>query len=182
MNRSDEMDANPATVGAREQNANGPVYQKFVDLFYKVPLMVYAPGRINLVGDHTDYHQGIVLPFTIDRGIQFAVQKAKAKTLIYSTNYKQHLAIDFDNLNPVDGDEWNNYLIGVLNRLKQKGHKLKPFTGVFGGDLPIGVGLGSSTALACSFVMALDTLYFSSTFHDWKLFRSRNGPNVTSSA
>ncbi len=157
--RDDSAELNLIASALREQLVNGEVYQKFVDLFYKVPLMVHIPGCINLGGDHTDYHQGVVLPLTIDREIQFAIQKGRGKTLVYSTHYKQYLAIDFENLNPVDGDEWNNYFIGVVNRLKQKGHKLKPFTCVFGGDLPIGVGLASSAALTCGFVMALDAIF-----------------------
>lgn len=135
------------------------VHNKFIDLFNSDPLMVYAPGRINLIGEHTDYNDGFVMPAAIDKGIQFAIGASKGESLIYSIKYKQFLSIDLKNIRPVKKPDWHNYLLGVLHQLQARGHKIKPFNCVFEGDLPTGAGLSSSAAMECGFTMALDTLF-----------------------
>lgn len=135
------------------------VYNKFIELFHTQPLMVCAPGRINLIGEHTDYNDGFVMPAAIDKGVQFAIGNSGNETLIYSIKYKQFLSVDLKNINAVKKPEWHNYLLGVLYQLQARGHKLKPFFCVFEGDLPTGAGLSSSAAMECGFTLALNKLF-----------------------
>jgi galactokinase len=138
---------------------NHRVRNKFIELFQRNPLIVHAPGRINLIGEHTDYNNGFVMPAAIDKGIQFAISTSSSETLIYSLNYKQFLSIDLNNIQPSSMEQWHNYLLGVIFRLKETGHVIKPFFCVFEGDLPSGAGLSSSAAMECGFVMALNSVF-----------------------
>jgi galactokinase len=159
------------SISARMQNlelntrqtsimADAEVKRKFTELFERKPLVVFAPGRINLIGEHTDYNNGFVMPVAINRGVQFAINKSNnANSLIYSMKYKEYLSIDHSKVRKQDNGSWQNYLLGVLHRLQSKGHVIKPFNCVFEGDLPMGAGLSSSAAMECGFVVALNSLF-----------------------
>jgi galactokinase len=154
-----KISSNTNTSSESEVNVNDDVVIKYKELFSKKPMVVRAPGRINLIGEHTDYNNGFVMAAAIDKGIQFAIGSSIGETLIYSLKYKQYLAIDMDRLAPVKAPDWHNYLLGILSRLKELGYELKPFNCVFEGDLPTGAGLSSSAAMECGFVMALNSLF-----------------------
>jgi galactokinase len=167
------MISKASTVRSGQDNANSKqpsterqrteIYQsvlnKFQELFHKRPLMVHAPGRINLIGEHTDYNNGYVMPAAIDKGVLFAIAASSTDTIIYSIKYKQFLSVDLNNIQPSKSADWHNYLLGVLFSLQEKGHSIKPFVCVFEGDLPAGAGLSSSAAMECGFVMALNKLF-----------------------
>jgi galactokinase len=135
------------------------VRTRFHELFGKLPYIINAPGRINLLGEHTDYNGGYVMPAAIDKGILFAVNTASKETTIYSSRFKQFLSVDLENIQPLKNSEWQNYLLGILYQLKSKGYKIKNFSCVFDGDLPLGAGLSSSAAMQCGFVLSLSTLF-----------------------
>jgi galactokinase len=135
------------------------VEKKFRELFGGEPLVVRAPGRINLIGEHTDYNDGFVMPAAIDKDISFAVAPASGeKSAIYSMNYGEFFEIDISDPQPVDHPKWANYLLGVMRQFIDQGFTLKPFQCVFGGNIPAGAGLSSSAAMECGFAFALNTL------------------------
>jgi|GEM_PF-461258 len=138
---------------------NREVKQKFLELFSENPMIIHSPGRINMIGEHTDYNNGYVMPAAIDKGMQFAVAPNKGKqSIIYSLKYNQFYSVDHNNLAKVKEPEWANYLLGILYQMDSAGLKVKPFNCVFDGDLPAGAGLSSSAAMECGFAFALNEL------------------------
>lgn len=134
------------------------VRSHFLNLFKSEPELFRAPGRINLIGEHTDYNDGFVMPAAIDKEIAFAINEAVDNvTAIYALDAKEMFTVG-DNVDKVDKPLWANYLLGVMHKLKEKGYSIKPFKCVFGGDIPVGSGLSSSAALECGFVYALNAL------------------------
>ncbi len=120
--------------------------------------MVRSPGRINLIGEHTDYNDGFVLPAAIDRQICFAIATCAGKrsTLVAANNGERH-SFHQDDLGGAE-KPWANYLLGVVDQLRRRGLVLSPFNCVFGGDIPIGAGLSSSAALTCGLAFALNEI------------------------
>ncbi len=115
-------------------------------------LLVRAPGRVNLIGEHTDYNDGFVLPMAIDRAMWIALApRADGRVLVHSLDMDTTADIALDNLQHAD-DGWPEYLRGVAWALQQAGHQLRGWQGVMAGDVPIGSGLSSSAALelACA--------------------------------
>lgn len=138
---------------------NNKVKLKFIELFHASPLIIQSPGRINLIGEHTDYNNGFVMPAAIDKGIQFAMAPSKDKvSIIYSIKYDQFLRIDRLKLDKISTPAWGNYFLGILYQFKSRGMDVKPFNCVFGGDLPTGAGLSSSAAIECGFAFGLNEL------------------------
>jgi len=135
------------------------VRNHFVEHFGKEPFIVRSPGRINLIGEHTDYNDGFVMPAAIDKEIIFALAPSDAeRSKIYALNYNEPFEIDIHNPAPVSTPVWANYLLGVLRQLINRGHSLKPFVCVFGGNIPVGSGLSSSAALECGFAFGMNDL------------------------
>jgi galactokinase len=133
---------------------------QFLDLFHKEPLLIRSPGRINLIGEHTDYNDGFVMPAAIDKEIIFAIAPSDtAVSTVYAERYKQQFTVDIHNPVKVETPGWANFLLGILHQMKQEGLAVKPFNCVFGGDVPLGAGLSSSAALECGFAFALNELY-----------------------
>ncbi len=122
-------------------------------------MLVRAPARINLIGEHTDYNDGFVMPASIHFATYFAFAEADDnQTEIYSVKYDQMFAVDLSAVKPVSEPMWANYLLGVIRQLIDAGHTLKPFKCVFGGDIPIGSGLSSSASVECGFAFGLNEL------------------------
>lgn len=135
------------------------VVEKFEALYAQQPLVVRAPGRINLIGEHTDYNNGFVMPAAIDKETVFAMQASPDHvSVIYSIKYDEFFTVDLNDPQPVKSPLWANYLLGVLRQLIDRGHTIKPFRCVFGGNIPLGAGLSSSAALECGFAFALNEL------------------------
>jgi galactokinase len=129
---------------------------KFDDLFKTKPTFYHAPGRINLIGEHTDYNDGFVLPAAIDKAIYFAVAKNTLKKLrLFSIDYNSFFEIGISELKKSE-THWANYLIGVATQFQNKGLKIEGIDCVFGGDIPLGAGLSSSAALECGFAFCLN--------------------------
>ncbi|MGD2035372.1 MAG: galactokinase [Bacteroidales bacterium] len=129
---------------------------KFKELFQSEPLLFKAPGRINLIGEHTDYNEGFVLPAAIDKAIYFAAGKNDVNKLrFYAIDYSEYFEVQSDDLKKTD-TLWANYLIGVVAQFQKKGLKITGVDCVFGGDIPLGAGLSSSAALECGFAVCLN--------------------------
>lgn len=116
----------------------------------------FAPGRINLIGEHTDYNNGFVLPAAIDKAIYFEVAKNNSNTFrFYSIDYDEYIEIDAGKLEK-SSCLWANYLIGVAAQFRKKALNPNGLDVVFGGDIPLGAGLSSSAALECGFAICLN--------------------------
>jgi galactokinase len=131
----------------------------FKDLFQKEPLIVYSPGRINLIGEHTDYNEGFVMPAAIDKKMIVAIAANRTRQAkVYSVDFEEEFAFDLDSFGPKKG-HWATYIMGVTAQLQQAGYKVQGFDMVFGGDIPVGAGLSSSAALEAAAGFALDSLF-----------------------
>ncbi len=132
---------------------------KFFELYGAAPLIVRSPGRINLIGEHTDYNEGFVLPAAIDKEMVLAVAKNNTdKCRLHSVDYNESAEFSLKDLKPSD-TAWANYILGVADQLKKAGHTIEGFDCVFGGDIPMGAGLSSSAALECGAGYALSELF-----------------------
>lgn len=122
--------------------------------------VAYAPGRVNLIGDHTDYNDGFVLPATIDRAVFVALRRRPDTTVhLRSLNFEE--AVDYPLLDPpFDAlPEWACYAAGVAQELRVQTGMAAGFEGVVYGNVPLGAGLSSSAALEVAVAMGLDGLF-----------------------
>jgi galactokinase len=135
------------------------VKSKFNHLYKQKPIIVRAPGRINLIGEHTDYNDGFVMPAAINYDTVFAIAEATdGVSEVFSVKYDETFIVSLDNPQPVESPAWVNYLLGVLKQFLMKGLSVKPFKCAFGGDVPLGAGLSSSASVECGFAFALNEL------------------------
>ena len=131
----------------------------YKEIFNSDPLIVKSPGRINLIGEHTDYNDGYVLPAAINKSVYIAIQKRDdLKTHFFSTEFNEHYESDVERLVRAK-KQWPNYIIGVVWQLLQRRYQITGFNLVVGGDIPIGSGLGSSAALTCATVFGLNEIF-----------------------
>jgi galactokinase len=108
--------------------------------------VVRAPGRVNMIGEHTDYNDGFVLPMAIDRATWIALRPRPDHLVrLYSLNLKEHA--EFSTSHPEKGSGWIEYVKGMAWALSSAGYILGGWEGVVGGDVPIGAGLSSSASL-----------------------------------
>jgi galactokinase len=109
--------------------------------------LVRAPGRVNLMGEHTDYNDGFVLPMAIDRAIHIALRRRDdGRVLLHSLDYDQTAGFALERLDK-GGTGWGEYVKGVAWALQAEGFALQGWEGVVAGDIPKGAGLSSSAAL-----------------------------------
>lgn len=125
-----------------------------------VSITVQSPGRINIIGEHTDYNDGFVLPAAIDKSAIFKLELNGTSNLvrIKAANLDETHSFDLQNFSPVTSG-WQNYVMGVIHELQKLGANLNGFDGEFEGDIPIGGGMSSSAALECSLAFALNELF-----------------------
>lgn len=124
------------------------VVQEFEDRFGNTPAyVVRAPGRVNLIGEHTDYNDGFVLPLAIERAVWIALQPCPERRVVaYSLDNDQTITFALANLQK-GSPAWAEYLRGMAWALQEAGYTLPGWEGVIAGDVPIGAGLSSSAAL-----------------------------------
>ena len=111
--------------------------------------MVYAPGRVNLIGEHTDYNGGFVLPFAIERGIFVAARTRTDNQVRLWSSEQENEPASFDLSMPLQAGvpAWSNYVRGVIAGLQEERVRLSGFDAVIHASLPAGGGLSSSAAL-----------------------------------
>ena len=127
-----------------------------------------APGRINLIGEHTDYNMGMVMPAAINRSVLIGIGWSKdEKCRLYSETFNEEVSIDLDKLHRSD-KSWVNYLIGILHSFQGIVKLDKGFCCVISSDIPIGAGMSSSAALECAFVLSLNEL-FETQLSRWRM-------------
>ena len=136
------------------------VEKEFGRLFGGTPeVVVRAPGRVNLIGEHTDYNDGFVLPAAVDKYIYFAIgENGTEDCHLYAADIKQQHSFSINRIEPSE-KLWANYLMGIMQQLQAPGIPMEGIDCVFGGNLPIGSGLSSSAALECGFAQGLNTLF-----------------------
>jgi len=109
---------------------------------------VRAPGRVNLIGEHTDYNDGFVLPAAIDRAIEFGARRRDDRVVrAYSIDFRDQAVFSMDAIEKDSEHPWSNYLRGVFKFLQDDGHSLTGFDVAFGGNVPREAGLSSSAAV-----------------------------------
>lgn len=119
-----------------------------------------APGRINLIGEHTDYNDGFVLPAAIDRKMTVRAHRNGTPSAVHLTDSRQQQSFSFDlrDFSPLEKG-WQNYVMGVVSELQKLGGAIGGFDAAFEGNVPVGSGMSSSAALECSFATALNELF-----------------------
>lgn len=115
---------------------------------YAPVLVARGPGRVNLIGEHTDYNDGFVLPVAIDRAAYVAAAPRDDRKLrAWANHYQAEVLLDLDQAAPGVAREWAAYVLGMAAMLEQDGHRLRGADLVIDGDVPGGAGLSSSAAL-----------------------------------
>ena len=125
------------------------IEETFKKIFGAPPeVVVRAPGRVNLIGEHTDYNDGFVLPAAIDRFIEFAGRRRSDRTIrLHSTDFQDSAEFSLDSIAKDSEHRWSNYLRGISKFLEEDGHRLTGADIVFGGNVPRESGLSSSAAV-----------------------------------
>jgi galactokinase len=122
-------------------------------------IIVRSPGRVNLIGEHTDYNEGFVLPAAIDRAMLLAVApRGDARVRLYALDLQEEYeTVLAPEMRPEH--RWSDYLIGVAAVMLHAGHPVGGFDCVFGGDVPVGAGMSSSAAIEGGLVYALNNVF-----------------------
>lgn len=137
--------------------------QSLKDAFRKIfdaePMLVKSPGRINIIGEHTDYNGGLVMPAAINKAVYVAISKRDDEQIhLYAESYEEKY---IGNIHEVSKGEkaWANYILGVVHGLLKRSFKLSGFNLYIYGDVPLGAGLSSSAAIECATAFALSELH-----------------------
>ena len=131
----------------------------FQKKFGTICLIVRSPGRVNLIGEHTDYNNGFVLPAAIDKAAYVAIAKrTDNKVVMYATAFNQDFEISLKEIKTTTLG-WPNYILGVIDQIQKTGVELGGCNLLIDGDIPIGAGLSSSAALECATLFAFNELF-----------------------
>jgi galactokinase len=132
--------------------------QAFRERFNKEPLIIGAPGRVNLIGEHTDYNNGFVLPAAVDKRIYVAIAPNDTDTVnVFANQFNDSYSFSLNVTEPHTG--WMNYLLGVTYHIQQHGKKIGGVDVLIDGDIPVGAGMSSSAALCSGYGFALNELF-----------------------
>ncbi len=136
------------------------ITKEFAKNFTEEPMLIFSPGRINVIGEHTDYNDGFVFPAAVDKGIIAAIGKSsQPKSVIVASDLNEKFEFSVEVVAPLIGGNWRNYILGVVGEIQKKGLQVGNFNLVFGGDIPEGSGMSSSAALENSVVFGLNELF-----------------------
>ena len=128
----------------------------FEKLYGGQPRIYRAPGRVNLIGEHTDYNEGFVMPAAIDFSTWVAITARNDRSVIIrSTHFSDYAEIDLDDIPSRGRGHWSDYPLGVAVKLEEAGHRLRGANILVHGEVPIGSGLSSSAAIEISTGIAL---------------------------
>lgn len=130
----------------------------FKEIFGSEPMLVKSPGRINIIGEHTDYNGGLVMPAAINKAVYVAISKRDDEQIqLYAESYQEKYIGSLNNVEKCE-KPWANYILGVVHGLLQRGFTLSGFNLYIYGDVPLGAGLSSSAAIECATAYALSQL------------------------
>ena len=134
--------------------------QTFTDYYGRSPsLIVRAPGRVNLIGEHTDYNDGFVLPIAIGRSVLLAAAPRRDRRVhICAIDLNREAKFDLDDIRRHPTERWSNYQRGVAHLLQEAGHRLMGMDAVLTSSVPVGAGLSSSAAVEVAAAWAFTSL------------------------
>lgn len=146
------------------------VRSRFIKHFDGKTGNIYAsPGRINLIGEHTDYNGGFVFPGAVEQGIMAEIRPNGHQSCnIYSIDLKDMCHFKLDDPKGPDAT-WARYIFGICKEMMALGVDVKPFNAAFAGDVPLGAGMSSSAALECCFGYALNDLFGDNKVSKWDI-------------
>ncbi len=146
------------------------VRSRFIKHFDGKTGNVYAsPGRINLIGEHTDYNGGFVFPGAVDKGIMAEVRPNGTDTIMcYSIDLKDRVEFKVDDPQGPH-TSWARYIYGIVQEMRKLGVDVKGFNTAFAGDVPLGAGMSSSAALESCFAFALNDLFGDNKVSKWDM-------------
>lgn len=146
------------------------VRSRFIKHFDGKTGNVYAaPGRINIIGEHTDYNGGFVFPGAIDKGIMCEIRPNGTNTVMaYSIDLKDRVEFDVNDSNGPKAS-WARYIYGIVQEMKKRGVDVKGFNTAFAGDVPLGAGLSSSAALESCYAFALNDIFGENKVEKWDM-------------
>lgn len=122
-------------------------------------VIVRSPGRVNIIGEHTDYNEGFVLPAAIDKAAYVAMSlRDDEEIYLTAQDLNETFSTTVSALKPVGDVSWPNYILGAVAQFAKRGIKLPGFNAVLSSDVPMGAGLSSSAAVECATVFALNHL------------------------
>ncbi|MGL4630127.1 MAG: galactokinase [Leadbetterella sp.] len=131
----------------------------FKEKFRQEPVVITSPGRINIIGEHTDYNEGFVLPAAIDKAIYVGITKRSDSEIhLYSCEFDELFITNLAHLKPEAG-KWYNYVLGIVDQIQAANHSIGGFNLVLDGNVPLGAGLSSSAAVECAAIFALNELF-----------------------
>lgn len=138
------------------QTKASQMQDKFRERYHASARVYRAPGRVNLIGEHTDYNDGFVMPAAIEFYVWLAIAPRRdAKLVVHSLNYDESFEIDLNEENPKPRNHWSDYVQGVALMLQRSRHPLQGANLLISGDVPIGSGLSSSAAIEVATGLAL---------------------------
>lgn len=124
------------------------------------PVIFFSPGRVNLIGEHTDYNNGFVFPCALNYGTYLLIRKRKDERLVLSTlNFEFSDSMLINNIRKNESGEWTNYPLGVITEFIQRGIQLSGLEMLFFGDIPNGAGLSSSASIEMVTAYAINVLF-----------------------
>jgi galactokinase len=140
---------------------NNNLFQKFVQFYQKEPLNAFfAPGRINLIGEHTDYNGGLVLPCAIEFGTTLYTAPNNDNVLrLRSINFDDFAEIPLQSGYTKEGESWYNFPLGIADHFIKDGHQLQGLDLLYSGDIPIASGLSSSASIEIVTAYAFNELF-----------------------
>ena len=118
-----------------------------------------SPGRINLIGEHTDYNNGFVLPASVDKAVYFAISpRTDNQVVLYAVDLDETYIFSVEDISKPD-QKWAYFQLGIIEQIYKKGLNIGGFQTAFGGDVPQGAGMSSSAALECCLLFALNEVF-----------------------
>lgn len=153
------MSKSPAVETTSPEKMKGKVVDGFAEQFGEPPaFVVRAPGRVNLIGEHTDYNDGFVLPMAIDRSVWVAFRhRDDRRVVVHSLDFGGETTFKLEDI-AHQNQGWAEYVKGVAWGLKEGSHALEGWEGVLAGDVPLGAGLSSSAALELAIAKAFNAV------------------------
>jgi galactokinase len=143
----------------QDKTLSSRIIEKFKETFNTDPVVIRSPGRVNLIGEHTDYNNGFVMPAAINKAIYMAVSR-REDNLIHIVSLDLQLSYLGDAEKVVPSSlHWPDYILGVVQQVQARGYQVGGFNCVFGGDIPLGSGMSSSAALECATAFSLNELF-----------------------
>jgi galactokinase len=131
--------------------------------------LFFSPGRVNLIGEHTDYNGGYVFPCALSFGTYLMARKNQARVVRFATtNFDHRGELNLDNPFEKEGKSWINYPVGVLNEFRKTAREVEGMDLLYSGDIPNGAGLSSSASIEMVTAYAMNQIFgFGLTAWNW---------------